>query len=258
MVKTLLELVPDHCTYVEPFVGGASLFFYKPLADKNVIGDLDPELINFYRVFRDIPQSQLLDRLDNLWKTNERLFYEYKDRVNQCRDQGECSNNPDRAILFLYVNKNSYGCKGENFGFKKVCKKCDYPMLSNVIPKLEEYQKKLKSSIIELGDYKDTMRKYDASCTFFYLDPPYYKPKEPLYKFHDIDPQDLAEFLKIIKGKFLLSYDNVSELLEIFNDFNITAIDHKYSLARAEYTGGRQDCKELLISNYDLPAIVKT
>jgi len=253
MLPTLLPLIPEHCCYVEPFVGAGWLFFKKPLADKNVIGDIDPELINFYQTFRDIPKDMLLENLDNLWVVDEKLFNDYRDKVNMCRDQGQCSNNPNRAILFLYVIQNSYGCRGGNFGFKKLCKQCDYPRLSNILPKFEEYQQKLRNTIIELGDYKKTMIKYDAPCTFFYLDPPYYQPSGKVYKFHDVDPRAFAEFLKTIKGKFLLSYDNVPELFDIFSDFKIAVVDHNYTLARMKYAGGRQSVKELLISNYDPP-----
>jgi len=47
--KRIIAEIPPHKTYVEPFVGGGSVFFAKPLAEKNVINDLDKNLINFYK-----------------------------------------------------------------------------------------------------------------------------------------------------------------------------------------------------------------
>lgn len=256
MVPILLEQIPDHCTYVEPFAGGAALFFSKPSASKNVIADIDPELINFYHTLRDIPKEDLLKHLNTLWVADESLFYDYRDNMMRCRDHGACLNNPNRAIIFLYVNQFSYGCKGSNYGFVKLCKHCDYPRITKLVSKLEEYQHLLKNADVNRADYKDSIRKYDSVCTFFYLDPPYYQPTEKIYSFHDVDPHELAALLRIIKGKFLLSYDNHPELLEIFNGFTITTVDHQYTLARSEFTNvGRMDVKELLIANYPLKKI---
>jgi len=252
MISILLELIPDHCTYVEPFAGSAALFFSKPLADKNIIADIDLELINFYHTIRDIPKEDLFKQLDKMWIVDESLFYDYRDKVMRCRDHNACTNNPDRAIIFLYVNQLSYGCRGNNFGFKKLCKHCDYQGITKLISKLEEYQQLLKNAEIIQADYKDSIQKYDSVCTFFYLDPPYYKPTGKIYNYHDVDPNELAALLRTIRGKFLLSYDNTPELYDIFNDFEIIVIDHEYTLANFKIKGGHQKVKELLISNYPI------
>ena len=50
LVPRLLELMPQHYqTYVEPFCGGAALYFAKEQQGIEVLNDLDGELVNFYR-----------------------------------------------------------------------------------------------------------------------------------------------------------------------------------------------------------------
>src|ERR1700710_573815 len=49
-VTTILPMIPPHTTYVEPFSGGAQIFFRKEPAKVEVLNDLDGELVNFYRV----------------------------------------------------------------------------------------------------------------------------------------------------------------------------------------------------------------
>src|SRR6266542_5837722 len=51
--KLILEHVPAHSAYIEPFAGGASLFFAKPKIGKNHLNDKDKDIMNVYKVIRD-------------------------------------------------------------------------------------------------------------------------------------------------------------------------------------------------------------
>lgn len=60
MAHRIVPLIPRHTIYVEPFAGGAAVFFQKPWPDvtntthyREVINDTDERLVNFYRVLRD-------------------------------------------------------------------------------------------------------------------------------------------------------------------------------------------------------------
>jgi DNA adenine methylase len=46
-----------HRVYVEPFVGGAAVFFAKPPSKMVVINDINGELVNFYKVVKNDFQS---------------------------------------------------------------------------------------------------------------------------------------------------------------------------------------------------------
>src|SRR5438270_9521145 len=50
LAKRLLEIFPEHTTYVEAFAGGAQVFFHKEPSKVEVLNDLDGEIVNFYRV----------------------------------------------------------------------------------------------------------------------------------------------------------------------------------------------------------------
>jgi DNA adenine methylase len=48
----ILKLIPEHKRYVEPFIGGAAVFFAKSPSDSEVINDTNGELVNFYEVLK--------------------------------------------------------------------------------------------------------------------------------------------------------------------------------------------------------------
>lgn len=49
----LLEYVPEHKLYLEPFFGSGALFFNKKPSYLEIINDLDDEIVNFFKVLRD-------------------------------------------------------------------------------------------------------------------------------------------------------------------------------------------------------------
>src|SRR3984885_5761346 len=50
LAKRVIEIFPEHTTYVEAFAGGAQVFFRKEPSPVEVLNDLDQEIVNFFRV----------------------------------------------------------------------------------------------------------------------------------------------------------------------------------------------------------------
>lgn len=54
LAKHILPIFPEHTCYVEPFAGGAALFFMRPNPAKvEVLNDLNGDLVNLYRVVQN-------------------------------------------------------------------------------------------------------------------------------------------------------------------------------------------------------------
>lgn len=97
--KLILEHIVSHTCYIEPFAGGASIFFAKEKAERNILNDADPELFNCYLAIRDDVED-LIELLRGLPATKELHSY-YKNIYIPTNDL-------ERAFRWYYLNRTSY------------------------------------------------------------------------------------------------------------------------------------------------------
>ena len=50
LARRIISLIPEHTTYVEPFCGGAQVFFHKEASSVEILNDLNEDIFNFLRV----------------------------------------------------------------------------------------------------------------------------------------------------------------------------------------------------------------
>ena len=90
----------------------------------------------------------------------------------------------------------------------------------------------LKISYLSLFFSVELTLRYDKKDVFFYLDPPYYgSEKYYQVQFSEDEHIKLAEMLKQVKGKFLLSYNDCDYVRELYSQFNIEAVERFSSLS---------------------------
>lgn len=149
-----------------------------------------------------------------------------------------------RAALFLKVLRYSYSSSGKSYA----CQPFDIRKLFGLILELQE---RMANIVVENQDFETLIRHYDRPDTFFYADPPYYST-EAMYAvgFGWEDHVRLRNTLKSIKGTFLLSYNDCSEIRGLYEGFHLFDFSRAHSMAQ-RYEAGKE-FKELLIGNYDL------
>jgi len=123
-----------------------------------------------------------------------------------------------------------------------------------VVERYGKYIEKMnKITKVENLDYTDLILKYDSPTTFFYVDPPYWKT-ENYYSNHDFDSEDhntLMTHLKLIKGKFALSYYDFPLLSDWLPKNEYKWEEREFSKAAGATKGKKQNKgTELLIMNY--------
>ncbi|MPV99581.1 DNA adenine methylase, partial [Bombella apis] len=230
----------DHSCYVEPFVGMGGIFLRRDFAPAcEVINDYDREVANFFRVL----QRHYVAFLDMLkWQLTSRSEFERLLQVDP-----DTQTDLERAARFLYLQKTVFGGKPQgNFGVSRTnSARFD---LTKLVPVLEDVFERLNRVVIECLPWQAVIDRYDTVNTLFYLDPPYYGT-EDYYQaaFGRGEFTEMAARLRNLKGKFILSLNDCSEVREIFSNFDVEKVAVTYSLSKK--TDARGQRGELLISN---------
>jgi DNA adenine methylase len=239
LATKIIPLFPEHTTYVEPFAGGAQVFFHKKPSRVEILNDLDGEIVNFFRVCQWHHEEFL--RSLRFYLVSRKLF-----EILLATDPANLTD-VQRASRFFYIQKNCFGglivkqdyhyclVRPPNYNPKR---------LPEIINKVHE---RLQAVQIECLPYEKILAKYDRPETLFYLDPPYWGRKLYKFNFSERDFADLNQRLKTIRGKFILSLNDVPEVRRLFSGFTIQSTKIAYT---AQMHAGRR-YGELFIMNFE-------
>ncbi|MCY4088539.1 MAG: DNA adenine methylase [Candidatus Saccharibacteria bacterium] len=257
--KQILQEIPRHEYYCEPFAGGASIYFAKPLALKSILNDLDSEVINTFAIIRDYvePLISLLMSIPISKKTHSYLKKNYKPQ-----------NNLQRAFRWYFLNRISYSgiMKYENcywgYGTKYSMKH------ENWGEHLRKTSHKLQNTKLISDDFESVIDSAPDNC-FLFIDPPYYATDQHKFyipQFKQADHERLADCLRrnAKRISFLLTYDDHSAVQEMYDGWtNQCRHQWNYTISRSDdqrnklnlkngYKGSRNLGEELFIKNYEL------
>jgi len=238
LAKRLIEIFPEHTTYVEAFAGGAQVLFHKEPSKVEVMNDLDGEVVNFFRVCQQ-HQEELVRYLH--FGLVSRKWFE----LLKATDPASLTD-IQRAARYFYLLKNSYAglVRNLNYGWSVV-----QPPGFNLkrLPELlEKTHKRLERVQIEHLPYEKVLARYDRLATFFYLDPPYWGRKLYRHNFTTEDFVNLEERLRQVQGKFMLSLNDLPEVRALFKHFHIQEIELHYTSQK--HAGRRYT--EVVITNF--------
>jgi DNA adenine methylase len=238
LAKRVIAIFPEHVTYVEAFAGGAQVFFHKQPSRVEVLNDLDGEIVNFFRVCQQHYEELL--RYFRFCLVSRKWF-----DLLRVTDPATLTD-VQRAARYLYLLKGSFASlvRHPNYHWHVV-----QPPGFNLerLPELiENAHKRLERVQIECLPYEEILKRYDRPATLFYLDPPYWGRKLYRYNLEPEDFEKLAERLGTLRGKFILSLNDVPEVRALFRRFRIKQVQLSYT---AQKKSGRR-YPEVLITNF--------
>ncbi|WP_110995426.1 DNA adenine methylase [Pseudomonas sichuanensis] len=243
LADRIFPFFPSHSCYVEPFAGGAALFFLRPVpAEVEVLNDINGDLVNLYRVV----QHHLEEFVRQFkWALSSRQVFKWLQETRP-----ETLTDIQRAARFYYLQQSAFGgrVQGQTFGTATTT-----PPGLNLL-RLEETLSaahlRLSSTYIEHLAWPEVVKKYDREHTLFYMDPPYWQTEGYGVSF-DIDQYTLmADMLRKLKGKAIISLNDHPDIRRVFDGFHIESTDIRYTVG-----GGKgSDAKEVLIFSWDIQA----
>lgn len=242
----IIDHLPEHTVYVEPFGGSAAVLLNKPRSNIEVYNDLDRDVVQFFEVVRERPdelrqwahRTPFSEELHNKWVQE---FY-----------TGERADDPvERAGRFLFLRYTSYAGKyASRSGFSRDTPRTrtgESATWRTVPDRIDEVCDRLQGVSIQNRDFTEVIKHYDADNTVFYCDPPYLN-KEDSYRVGGFNHAELADALDGINGYALVSYTDRPE--ELYDDWIEVSKSH-YHDAGAEKGEEEEVITERLLLNYD-------
>lgn len=266
-------------TYVEPFIGGGAVFFdvmgtYGASIERSVINDINPNLVNAYRVIRDDFSglvSTLKDmKADYMGKDAEaraQTYYAHRESYNKLILDDVDANNVDRAALLIFLNKTCFNglYRVNNAGkFNAAHGRYENPLIVDEA-NMKSVSACLQNTEILLGSYKGTASWANQKNTFVYLDPPY-RPLTKTAKFSSYDvsvfgdtaQEELGDYVRdadIAGAKILLSNSDPKNIDpddnffdDLYSDLVVDRVPARRSVSCKATT--RSKINEVLVSNY--------
>jgi len=238
---TLID-ADDHTTYAEPFVGMGGIFLRRTSRPRaEFINDAQRDVYNLFRVL----QEHYVAFLDL-------LRFQITTQANFNRLVGvdpDTLTDMQRAARFLFLQRLAFGGKvsGRNFGLST-----DRPARFNLMTleaDLEALHSRLSGVTVMCLDFAEFIRRVDHKGALFYLDPPYWGCEGDYGKtlFTRARFEEMAALMGALKGRFILSLNDVPEVREIFAGFQIEEVMTTYTIAAKGAQGQR---RELVIRRF--------
>ncbi|MEO0797464.1 MAG: DNA adenine methylase [Verrucomicrobiota bacterium] len=203
----VLEHVPEHRGWVEPFGGGAGVLLRKTRAHSELYNDLDGEIVNFFKQLRDRGQ-EFVQYLELTPFSREAFEDSY--RLRDSEDPFE------RAAALLIRNQFGFGSSSQSrkrkTGFRhsaynnRHSSAQDWRNFPKHIPAIVD---RLRGVVIENRDYREIITKWDLEGTVIYCDPPYVhetrnSSERYAFEFTDADHRQFRELLEGVKNAWVI------------------------------------------------------
>lgn len=208
LCTTILDLIPGHTLYCEPYVGGGAVFFAKEPSEAEVLNDTNKELINFYQVvqnhFLDLEKMIRSTLHSRRLHADASVIYNHPHMFNEIKRAW--------AIWVLAAQSFSSIIDG-TWGYDRKDNSTSQKITNKRNAFTEDVAIRLQNVQIECSDALYIIQSRDAAGSFFYCDPPY--PNSNCGHYDGFTVNDFTSLLKLlsgIKGKFLLSSYPLSEL----------------------------------------------
>ncbi len=209
----ILQRIPDHDIYVEPYAGSATIFFAKrERAEIEILADVNPDIVATYVFLRDAPDDDFAWMREQNFRSDAKTFKALKEWTPETRRE--------KVYRFKYLNLHSIRGACDRYNGSKRAREGHTG--HNFLRSLEKFRERLEGVKIFKADALTIMAKFDSERTFFYLDPPW-KPVGVGDEWHSFDSEAFKAATIALKGKALVSFQGTLDLPEPWKKVTIAA-----------------------------------
>lgn len=213
----IIEHLPEHTCYVEPFGGAAGVLLRKQRSYSEVYNDIDGGVVNLFKVLRDPANNARLRALCALTPYSRDEFNAAYEPIENPIERAR------RMVVRACMGFGSAAAVGGQSGFRSDSKR-QYATASHLWASypdnLAAVGQRFSGVIIENRPAVDVIKAHDSEKTVFFIDPPYLPEtrvqRNRYYRF-EMDKAEhhmLLNAILKINGMVLISgYDS-----ELYND----------------------------------------
>lgn len=213
----LVELIPPHHSYLEPYFGSGALLFNKPPSDIETVNDLDSEVTNLFKCIQQ--DSERLARLVMTTPFSREVYDQEFDPAF-----GHASRYQQAAGFLVRcwqgygyrTNGSKVGWKNDVRGRESMYGLWDWYRLPGWIIEIAERLRKVQ---IENSPALEVLKRFNYPNVFMYIDPPYLlgtrRGKQYMHEMTDADHEQLLKAVLRSCAKIMISgYES-----EMYNDY---------------------------------------
>jgi len=197
----VIEHLPPHVTYVEPFGGGAAILLRKDPSPVEVYNDLDSSVVAFWRILRSRPHEFIALLQSTPWAREE-----YQLAWTPCEDEMEAAR---RFFIRCWMSYSGGSDRPSGWRVNSRTKSGSVPHWGRE-ERLLEVAERWRTVQIEHDDALKVIRRFDGPNTLHYCDPPYVPTTRTSGSGYACelsldDHQALIDLLLSVQGKVVLS-----------------------------------------------------
>jgi DNA adenine methylase len=213
------------------------------LVKVEVLNDINGDLVALYRVVR----HHLEEFIRHFkWALASREIYKWLQLTAP-----ETLTEIQRAARFFYLQQQGFGGKVSSQTFGTATTSKPGLNLLRIEEQLSAVHLRLHRVFIERLPWAECMRRYDRAHTLFYMDPPYFGAEGYGVDFGLEQYTQMAELMANMKGKAVVSVNDIPEMRKAFKGHHIQRLTIKYTAGASG--AGREPKGELLITNFKPP-----
>jgi len=206
---------------IEPFAGGGIVSLtavFEKLADHIIMVEIDEEIAAVWEVILNGKNKWLAEKIYSFDLTHENLKIELENPNKELQDIAFCTILKNRVFHGGILAKGSGMIKNGENG-KGIASRWYPKTLRDRILAIAYVKDKI--NFIKGDAFKILEENLDNKSAYFFIDPPYTIAGKRLYTHFDIDHEKLFDLTAQIQGKFMLTYDDMPEIRQLANKYNL-------------------------------------